>query len=349
MAQDVMPEFELLSEGLVAFLEIGAVDGCFFLGVGLEPCLEIGLNVDGAVFPGLGNFGGDADDLVAQVDVLPDVLSEERELAEFAGGELRPDASEESQREIRDESPVVGGLDGGHERFALFDRENLGDATLDLELWKIVSGVGADPVPGVGPGPFKKAVDVGADVVLSLPGPVVLTDVSVQVLQFDLVQLLPIDVGVKARERAPELRDRALADASGPFIPVEILQHIRDGVVAIRGAVVGEKEIDRKAEGVVVAQAFESILRLGDLAIAQGGDGGAVLALQREHIVVLLLLVEGLGVGGEILANALAVDGPGNAPGVATATIFELSDVELGGGCHASTVANKIGNRNINR
>lgn len=47
---------------------------------------EVGLNVDGAVFVGFGNLGCDADDLVAQVDVFPDVLAQERELAELADG-----------------------------------------------------------------------------------------------------------------------------------------------------------------------------------------------------------------------------------------------------------------------
>ena len=279
MAQGIVAEVEFLPECLDAFLEVGAVDGGLFPCVGLEPAFEVGLDVDGAVFAGLGNFGSDTDDLVAKVDVFPDVLAQEGELAELSGGELRPDAGEEGQREIRDESPVVGRLDGGHEGFTIFDRENLGNAALDLELGKIVGGVGADPVTGVGPGPLEEAVDVGADVVLSLAGPVVLTDVGVQVLQFDLVQLLPLDVGGKARERALELRDGAFPDASGPLIPVEILQHVVDRVVAIRGAVVGEEVIDREAEGVIVAQALEGILRLADLAVAQGGDCCSVLAV----------------------------------------------------------------------
>ena len=239
VAEDIVAEVEFLPECLVAFLEVRAVDGGLFPCVGLEPALEVGLDVDGAVFAGLGNFGSDTDDLVAKVDVFPDVLAQEGELAELAGGELRPDAGEEGQREIRDESPVVGRLDGGHEGFTIGNRENLGNAALDLELGKIVGGVGADPVAGVGPGPLEEAVDVGADVVLSLTGPVVLTNVGVQVIQFDLVQLLPLDVGGKAREGALELRDGAFPDASGPLIPVEIFEDALDGVVAIRGAVVG--------------------------------------------------------------------------------------------------------------
>ena len=58
----------------------------------------------------------------------------------------------------------------------------------------------------------------------------------------------------------------------------------------------------------IVAQALEGILRLGDLAVAECGDGSAVLIIERENVVVFLLLVESLRMGGEILANALTVD-----------------------------------------
>ena len=226
MTEHVVAEAEVFANFLIASLEVGTMYGGLFPCVGLEPALEVGLDVDGAVFASLGNLGVDADDLVSKVDVFPDVLAQEGELAELAGGELRSDAGEEGQREIRDESSVVGRLDGGHEGFTIFDRENLGDAALDLELGKIMGGVGADPVARCGPGPLEEAVDVGADVVLSLTGPVVLTDVGVQVIQFDLVQLLPLDVVGKARERAPELCDGALPDASGPLVRVEILEHV---------------------------------------------------------------------------------------------------------------------------
>ena len=87
----------------------------------------------------------------------------------------------------------------------------------------------------------------------------------------------------------------------------------------------------------------------GDLGIAQGGDGGAVLALEREDVVVLLLLVEGLGMGGKILANAFAADRAGDALGVAATTVLELSDLKSAVACHATTVAKNISNRNINR
>lgn len=164
-----------------------------------------------------------------------------------------------------------------------------------------MSGVCADPIARCCAGPFEEAVDVGADVVLRLAGPVVFANVSLQVLQSNLVQLFPFDVVAKACERAPELRDGALADTGGPLVLVEVLEHIADGVVAVRGAVVIEEEIDGEAEGVIVAKAFEGVLRLGDLTIAQRGDSGAVLVVERENIVVLLLLVEGLGMGSEIL------------------------------------------------
>ena len=49
VAEDIVAEVELLPECLVALLEVGAVDGGLFPCVGLEPALEVGLDVDGDI------------------------------------------------------------------------------------------------------------------------------------------------------------------------------------------------------------------------------------------------------------------------------------------------------------
>ena len=241
------------------------------------------------------------------------------ELENLAVTEAWAYAGEESEGKVRHHLSAVNSFDVVHELRGLLDAQGLGgSATVgDSVMRHLIDRIGGHPI--LLKREFEEGVENASPVVDGLRAGVAALAVGGDLLGGQLRDEHSGEASLENAEVTTDvvkLGDRKKVLFMLPLFGIEVgCDGIGQGLLAVRGAVVGQREIEVEREGLGrVGEATKRGLGLMKLLVgeASGGCADAGLGLQTLDFQGLTL-GGSLGAGREILADPLTVEPTGDA------------------------------------